>query len=56
MDDQCSIKRYLREGIFISSGDLIIFGGTSLEGETFYNDWEYFSYEYGVVAPLATKL
>ena len=47
MDDKCQVKRLLREGIFINTGDYILFAGSSYS--VFGEDWEYGSFDSSIV-------
>ena len=51
MDDKCLVERLLREGIFVSTGDIIIFAGSS-DYFGAYAQWNFGTYDIYVVLDL----
>ena len=55
MDDKCQVERLLREGIFVNSGDLIFFAGSSDEIGALM-DWEFYSSDCTILVDVVRTL
>ena len=51
MDDKCQVDRLIREGIFLDTGDFLLFAGSSLE--YYGEDWEFASFDHQVLFDFA---